>query len=112
MKFSESSEKSNNKNKNRNRNKNSIILYTKSKDLNDSSNILLENSKMNKSLKLKNNNTNSMNHSEKNFENSREQIKCELKKIKQFKKIVTRNSKVFAQKFGKDIISTKKNDAI
>ena len=110
MKFSESSENANNKNKNRNRNKNSIILYTKSKDLNDSSNILLENSKMNKSLKLKNNNTNSMNHSEKNFENSREQIKCELKKIKQFKKIVTRNSKVFAQKFGKDIISTKKND--
>ena len=110
MKFSESSKNSNNKNKNRNRNKNSIILYTKSKDLNDSSNILLENSKMNKSLKLKNNNTNSMNHSEKNFENSREQIKCELKKIKQFKKIVTRNSKVFAQKFGKDIISTKKND--
>ena len=110
MKFSEPSENSNNKNKNRNRNKNSIILYTKSKDLNDSSNILLENSKMNKSLKLKNNNTNSMNHSEKNFENSREQIKCELKKIKQFKKIVTRNSKVFAQKFGKDIISTKKND--
>jgi hypothetical protein len=110
LKFSESSENANNKNKNRNRNKNSIILYTKSKDLNDSSNILLENSKMNKSLKLKNNNTNSMNHSEKNFENSREQIKCELKKIKQFKKIVTRNSKVFAQKFGKDIISTKKND--
>ena len=109
MKFSESSENANNKNKNRNRNKNSIILYTKSKDLNDSSNILLENSKMNKSFKLKNNNTNSMNHSEKNFENSREQIKCELKKIKQFKKIVTRNSKVFAQKFGKDIISTKKN---
>ena len=111
--FSESSENSNKKN-NKHRNRNNIILYSKMKDLNDSSNILLDNTKLNKyfpndknkgSFKSKNDRT----FSEKNFENSKEQIKCELKKIKQFKKIVTRNSKVFAQKFGKEIISSKNN---
>ena len=110
-KFSESSENSN-KNNNKYRNRNNIILYSKTRDLNDSSNILLDNSKSNKyfpsdknkgTFQLKKERT----LSEKNFENSKEQIKCELKKIKQFKKIVTRNSKVFAQKFGKEIISSK-----
>ena len=110
-KFSESS-KNSNKNNNKYRNRNNIILYSKTRDLNDSSNILLDNSKSNKyfpsdknkgTFQLKKERT----LSEKNFENSKEQIKCELKKIKQFKKIVTRNSKVFAQKFGKEIISSK-----
>ena len=110
-KFSESSENSN-KNNNKYRNRNNIILYSKTRDLNDSSNILLDNSKSNNyfpsdknkgTFQLKKERT----LSEKNFENSKEQIKCELKKIKQFKKIVTRNSKVFAQKFGKEIISSK-----
>ena len=110
-KFSESSENSN-KNNNKYRNRNNIVLYSKTRDLNDSSNILLDNSKSNKyfpsdknkgTFQLKKERT----LSEKNFENSKEQIKCELKKIKQFKKIVTRNSKVFAQKFGKEIISSK-----
>lgn len=110
-KFSESSENSN-KSNNKYRNRNNIILYSKTRDLNDSSNILLDNSKSNKyfpsdknkgTFQLKKERT----LSEKNFENSKEQIKCELKKIKQFKKIVTRNSKVFAQKFGKEIISSK-----
>ena len=110
-KFSESSENSN-KNNNKYRNRNNIILYSKTRDLNDSSNILIDGSKSNKyfpsdknkgTFQLKKERT----LSEKNFENSKEQIKCELKKIKQFKKIVTRNSKVFAQKFGKEIISSK-----
>jgi hypothetical protein len=112
LKFSESSENSNKINKYRN----NISLYSKKKDLNDSSNILLENSKLNKyfpkdknrsTFQFKNDKTFSMINSEQNFENSKEQIKCELKKIKQFKKLINRNSKVFAQKFGKEIISSK-----
>ena len=112
LKFSESSENSNKNNKYRN----NISLYSKKKDLNDSSNILLENSKLNKyfpkdknrsTFQFKNDKTFSMINSEQNFENSKEQIKCELKKIKQFKKLINRNSKVFAQKFGKEIISSK-----
>ena len=101
-------------NNNQNKNKNNIFLYSKSKDmkdLNSSSNILIANSKVNKMFKKDNDLLNFKNKSNSianisNLEKSsmvrKEELKTELKKINQFKKVITRNSKVITQKYGKE----------
>ena len=103
-------------NNNQNKNKNNIFLYSKSKDmkdLNSSSNILIANSKVNKMFKKDNDLLNFKNKSNSianisNLEKSsmvrKEELKTELKKINQFKKVITRNSKVITQKYGKELL--------
>ena len=103
-------------NDNQNKKRNNIYIFSKSKDvkdLNSSSNILIANSKANKMFKKDNdilkfkNKSNSIaniNNLEKFSEIRKEELKTELKKINQFKKVITRNSKVITQKYGKELL--------
>ena len=76
----------------------------------------MDNSKLNELLKkdkailkFKKNKANTVIVGDKNFEFRKKLIKEEIKKIKQFKKMLTRNSKVFTKKYGKEIIEPNRN---
>ena len=103
-------------NENQNNKRNNIFIYSKSKDvkdLNSSSNILFVNSKANQMYKNNNdiikfrNKSNSIANINNLWKFSairKEELKTELKKINQFKKVITRNSKVISQMYGKELL--------
>ena len=94
---------------------NNLVIYSKTKeinkDLNNLSNIILLNNKTNNFFKKDKdvfrlgNKSNSLTP----FDPTKI-IKDELKKITNFKKVLTRNSKFFSQKSGKDIIGKANGD--
>ena len=99
---------------------NNLVIYSKTKeinkDLNNSSNIILLNNKTNNFFKKDKdvfrlgNKSNSLTPFDPNSEKNQKIIKDELKKITNFKKVLTRNSKFFSQKSGKDIIGKANGD--
>ena len=99
---------------------NNLVIYSKTKeinkDLNNLSNIILLNNKTNNFFKKDKdvfrlgNKSNSLTPFDPNSEKNQKIIKDELKKITNFKKVLTRNSKFFSQKSGKDIIGKANGD--
>ena len=99
---------------------NNLVIYSKTKeinkDLNNLSNIILLNNKTNNFFKKDKdvfrlgNKSNSLTPFDPNSEKNPKIIKDELKKITNFKKVLTRNSKFFSQKSGKDIIGKANGD--
>ena len=99
---------------------NNLVIYSKTKeinkDLNNLSNIILLNNKTNNIFKKDKdvfrlgNKSNSLTPFDPNSEKNQKIIKDELKKITNFKKVLTRNSKFFSQKSGKDIIGKANGD--
>ena len=99
---------------------NNLVIYSKTneinKDLNNLSNIILLNNKTNNFFKKDKdvfrlgNKSNSLTPFNPNSEKNPKIIKDELKKITNFKKVLTRNSKFFSQKSGKDIIGKANGD--
>ena len=105
------SENSNLKNENRN----NLAIYSKTKDLNCSSNILLSNQNLKlkneiEILKIQRNKANSLTPFDTNLRSNPKVIKNELKKITNFKKVLTRNSKSITHKYGKEILSKLNGD--
>ena len=99
---------------------NNLVIYSKTKeinkDLNNLSNIILLNNKTNNFFKKDKdvfrlgNKSNSLTPFNPNSEKNPKIIQDELKKITNFKKVLTRNSKFFSQKSGKDIIGKANGD--
>ena len=99
---------------------NNLVIYSKTKeinkDLNNLSNIILLNNKTNNFFKKDKdvfrlgNKSNSLTPFDPNSEKNPKIIQDELKKITNFKKVLTRNSKFFSQKSGKDIIGKANGD--
>ena len=89
--------------------KNNLAVYSKTKDLNSSSSVLISNQNlqnMNDIMKLQRGKANSLTpFDNNNLANNPKVIKNELKKITNFKKVLTRNSKSITNKYGREMLS-------
>ena len=89
--------------------KNNLAVYSKTKDLNSSSSVLISNQNlqnMNDIMKLQRRKANTLTpFDNNNLANNPKVIKNELKKITNFKKVLTRNSKSITNKYGREMLS-------